>query len=348
MSNLSSIIREGCDLETINQTRKLNHKYDYKNGVDLIAMESAEALRDIFETAFYIPNTCEINAALEGASCVEESSQIAIMEAAYTSAYNKIKKYYIDTKEKVIDLLKNIKGILLSSIEDDKKFIETYKHTLKTVNFFNARDFKYEMHEYTNLEPKNTFQKYVIEYCIKFRGCYVMYNTKFGNNESTGIDIYRELESMYNSFTSKNGSVIFTGVVKNGDIGDITYAYFRNGATSENDKKPVPVSRNINKFMNAFGDAKVFLRSYDTEIRDVERCYTDMITWMDSFKLEDAPSSKHLNDAISVLSKISSYIGKMQTITNRSMIDRCTAYIERGLEYRRALTKACIYINEKK
>ena len=87
MSNLASMIMEGTGFGRA----RLTHSYDHENGAGLIAMESAEALRDIFEAEFYIPNTCTIQATLEGASCVAESSQAAIMEASIKGAFEKIK-----------------------------------------------------------------------------------------------------------------------------------------------------------------------------------------------------------------------------------------------------------------
>ena len=50
MSNLATMIMEGS--MGIGSKVELAHSYDHENGAGLIAMESAEALKDIFEAEF--------------------------------------------------------------------------------------------------------------------------------------------------------------------------------------------------------------------------------------------------------------------------------------------------------
>ena len=84
MSNLATMVMEGASLGY--GSAKLDHSYDHENGAGLIAMECAEALHSIFEAEFYVPNTCTIQAAVKGATSVEESTQASVMEASIKGA----------------------------------------------------------------------------------------------------------------------------------------------------------------------------------------------------------------------------------------------------------------------
>ena len=115
MANLATMIMEGT---AILGNTKLAHKYDHIDGPALIAMESAQALRDIFEVGFYENNACTLKAVAEGYTDFDSSPYAATMEGIIADAFQKVKDFLIKLKDKVIaffhSMVRYLSGIFMS------------------------------------------------------------------------------------------------------------------------------------------------------------------------------------------------------------------------------------------
>lgn len=365
MALMSEMIMEGTSYGG-----KLDRSYDHENGAGLIAMESAEALRDIFEASFYSPETCAIQAALEGASCVEESTQAAIMEAALNSAFEKIKQFFINLKDKVKEFLHNIKRYLTGIFGNDEKWVKTYEKELKAIPSASLKDYKVKMYDYNimavldkaGLDDKSTKLTDAIKKVIDtYKG-----NTK---GKADGGDFSDELndiaEKEYLSFIKD-----LTGKSIDADELDKSlWSMMRNGAESESDKEDVVVSSNMNTFIEALKKSTKDISAYDNMISKTESIYQKAIKfvnetqkqWENAKEVGGTGINKnnvtvdgHTTGAggrqymIEGLRKHASTLSKMQTADNKKNNAAKSALVERNSAYKAALTGAFAYARKHK
>lgn len=280
MANLASIIMEGATFGSGIST-KLSHSYDHENGATLIAMESAEALRDIFETTFYVPNTCEIAAALEGASCVEESSQAVIMENAFKSAFAKIKDFFVKLKEKVIALLHSIMRYLDGVFKSDQDWVKKYKEDLKNLKSSDLKDYEVKMYKYTNLEHETSVQEDMNEYLDNtIGGINDLIDGLKDTTEEQDSDDYDEVaDEMYSEFVKK---LLGADPDDNDDIDEKIFGRYRDGATGESDKDTISVASNKDSWVSALEKSNKELSAYDKEINAAKKGFEKVIKYIDS------------------------------------------------------------------
>ena len=280
MANLASIIMEGATFGSGIST-KLSHSYDHENGATLIAMESAEALRDIFETTFYVPNTCEIAATLEGASCVEESSQMVIMENAFKSAFAKVKEFLVKLKNKVIELLHSIKRYLDGIFKSDQDWVKKYKEDLRSLKSGDLKDYEVKMYKYTNLEHTADLQGKMDGFMDDIIGLINngIENMKNDTKEEDTDDIDEEISEMYKSYVK---SALNADPDDDDDIDEKIFGRYRDGATGESDKDTVSVAGNMSTFISALEKSNKELSAYDKEISSTNKAYEKTIKYIDN------------------------------------------------------------------
>lgn len=382
MSNLATMIMEGSNYGF--GRANLTHSYGHEDGAGLIAMESAEALRDIFEAEFYVPNTCTIAAALEGASCVEESSQAAIMEASVKGVFQKIKDFFIKLKEKVKDLLHNIIRYLKSIFMSDAKWVEQYKDELKALKSADLKGYEVKMYKYTIEEAmsKDAFATKATQLLDEAKqeiNKQYKKNLGFGaTNDEVDSDTIDEMyDKLYLEF-------IETELGKKVDSDEVQkelWSKFRNGADGESDKDDVAVGSNINKFIETITKLPKMLDAYNTAITKNDKIYKDAIKLVDdvekkvsdakldtkngqdqeahSFKRNDegegiGPTSQvygtqnQINNLTSTLRRYSSCLSKMQTFKNSEFNAAKAAITERSGAYKKALVGAFGYARKNK
>ena len=346
MALMSSMIMEGASYGG-----KLERSYDHENGAGVIAMESAEALRDIFEVSFYSPETCTIQAALEGASCVEESTQAAIMEAAFSSAFEKIKQFFINLKDKVKEFLHNIKRYLTGIFSNDEKWVKTYEKELKALSSADLKDYKIKMYDYdimaaldkSGLEAKATKLTEEVEKTMDtYRA-----NTKGKKEDADFSDDLNDLaESQY--------------LVSHGK-----------GADSESDKDDVVVAPKIGTFIETLKKSTKDISAYDSMISKTDSIYQKAIKLVNDTQkkyenakevggdgigarnIKDPKTSKFMGPGgrqymIEGLRKYSSTLSKMQTADNKKNNAAKSALVERNAAYKSALTGAFAYARKHK
>lgn len=376
MSNLATMIMEGS--MGIGSKVELAHSYDHENGAGLIAMESAEALRGIFESEFYVPNTCTIAAALEGASCVEESSQAAIMEASIKGAFEKIKQFFIKLKEKVKDFLHNIKRYLTGIFGNDEKWVKNYEKELTALSDKDLKDYEVKMYKYSILEAisKADIEKFAeTTKAVAQKNISAAYSDSVGNKEIDESEVDDAMKAGYETFLKEVlGDSDPDSVQKN------AWSLMRSGATSEKDKESVKVGKSqISTYITALKSGSKDLSAYDTMITKVNKAYDNAIKFVNDCekKVNDASEdkngvknmdrssvglsakdssgsttvnmgSKTAASFAMILRKYSSMLSKIQGAHNTVNTAAKSAMQERNSAYKKALTGAFAYARKNK
>ena len=368
MANLASMVMEGATYGG-----KLDRHYDHENGAGLIAMESAEALRDIFEASFYTTNTCEIQAALEGASCIEESTQAEIMEAALNSAFDKIKQFFINLKDKVKEFLHNIKRYLTGIFGNDEKWVKTYEKELKALSGSDLKDYKVKMYTYTitdkltkaQLADKaSTLADDVEKHMAKMASVDAK-GKKEGDDWSEQLD--DAAEKQYLDFIKD----LVGKSIDEDELDKELWSAMRNGADGETDKDDVVVSGKISSFIETLKNSSKDVSAYDTMISKTDSMYQKAIklvndaekkysyakenggNGIDQHNIQDPLTKKFKSQGgkqymIDALRKYSSTLSKMQTAENKKNNAAKSALTERNSAYKSALMGAFSYARKNK
>ena len=366
MSNLATMIMEGSGLGT---SAKLTHSYDHEGGAGLIAMESAEALRDIFEAEFYVPNTCTIAAALEGASCVEESSQAAIMEASVKGAFAKIKDFFIKLKEKVKDFLHNIKRYLTGIFGNDVKWVTNYEKELTSLSNNDLKDYKVKMYDYSIIQvlDKAGIESKADSLLAAARHKIKVLETQTKGAESEADDLEDAFKDEFETYLKDE--------LKDSDPDSIqknAWSKMRNWAKSESDKDDVKVGTSeISKYIKEIKDGPKIVDKYDKMISGVDKSYNKAIKFVnecekevnnakiakgsDNVKVVPGSaigantegnfymSSDKASSYTACLRKYAQYLSKLQSVDNTINTAAKSALQERNKAYKKALTGAFGY-----
>jgi len=362
------MIMEGANFGSV----KLDHHYDHENGAGLIAMESAEALRDIFESVFYVPNTCEIKAALEGVS-VEESSQASVMEASLKGAFEKIKQFFINLKEKVKEFLHNIKRFLTGMFGNDEKWVKTYEKELKALSNNDLKGYKVNMYNYRDgigdLISKADIQEAVDNVISSIETII----TDIKSSNAKGL----KAEDIDDDKLAEEGNKFYRDFVSSlvGEKIDVDemdkkfWSVFRNGADDESDMDAVEVSSIKDKAINALKEASKVLSSYDSMISKCDSAYNKAIKMVNNaekqynnleangagtYRRPDGDNKgQMMNEGnkqliTKSLHVASSTISKIQAAHNKYNNAAKSALIERNAAYKKALTGAFGYARKNK
>ena len=305
MTNLATMIMEGSNLGGFKA--QLTHSYDHVDGAALIAMESAEALRDIFEAEFYVPNTCTIKATLEGASCVEESSQAAIMEASVKGVFGKIKDFFIKLKNKVLDFLHQIKRYLTGIFGNDEKWVKTYEKELRALDKKALGDYEIKMYNYT-IDPamsKGDLTAKADKLLSETQDA-VKHMIQVGLDDDSGDD-WDDDDELKEEFDDEYRDFLEDTVGKKVDEDEVDkaiWSMFRDGADDSSDMDDVKVLPNMQKFIDAVKGSRKDIDAFNTQISKVGKMYDKCIRFIDDTtkkvdKLEDgADMSKFFEAAL--------------------------------------------------
>lgn len=360
MSNIAQLIMEGATIGA-SVTRENLSKYGHENGATLIAMESAEALQQIFEAEFYVPNTCSITAALEGATSVEESTQAEVMEASIKDAFTKIKEFFIELKDKVVAFLHNIKRYLLGIFGNDVKWVNTYEKELKAIKSENLKDYEIKMYNYIDLEKEvstaiddveriagdaeSTTRAYITEFNKMGVGM------KGSSDEEMMDTVEKCKETLDSKIPEALGALIGKSKVDIDEYDKELWSYFRSGAESDADMDDVKVSGNITKFIDTIKNSEKNLSNWDKAATKADKTYKKMIKLVDdAAKKADGASdlgknggTKYTAKVAEILRHYSSYVSKIQGYENKFYSAGKSAMVERNAAYKRALTGAFSY-----
>lgn len=368
MSNLATMVMEGA---TFGIGGKLQRHYDHENGAGLIAMECAEALRDIFEAQFYTVNTCEIQAALEGASCVEESSQAAIMEGAIADAFEKIKQFFIGLKDKVKEFLHNIKRYLTGIFGNDKKWVDTYEKELKALNSADLKEYKVKMYKYVDLEKALDANKDLASVALAKTSEVDAAITAIKRNSKTESNSEDKVKEDYeNDYLSRIRDLSGDTSIDADEYDKALWKKMRGGADDESDKEEIGVASMMNNMIEALKKSISTVNAYDKMISDNDKLYNAAIKQVDKSRKElenlkpdengnrqetnaIGGNSYKYNDgrhqrAVAALRLYSSFLSRMQGAQNKYNNAAKSALVERNSAYKAALMGAFSYARKHK
>jgi hypothetical protein len=346
------MIMEGTSIGT----GHLQRHYDHENGAGLIAMESAEALRDIFEATFYTPNTCTIAAAMEGYSSVEESAtHSAIMEAAVNSAFEKIRQFFINLKDKVKEFIHNIKRYLSGIFSNDEKWVKTYEKDLKAINSADLKDYKVKMYDYSQIIPALTKTQ------LAEKATSLTKDTDDAIKDIRTASLKRRNDAVDEDALNDKAKEDYLGFIKDlvgksideDELAKALWSKMRGGADDEKDKEDLPVASNINMMIDTLKKSSSELSAYDTAISKTESMYTAAVKLVDnasnSLKVNDKTGNAGaVAQASAALRVFSSTLSKMQTAQNSAYQAAKSALSERNHAYKSALTGAFAYARKHK
>lgn len=377
MSNLASMIMEGAGYIG---SGSLKRHYDHENGCGLIAMESAEALRDIFEAEFYIPNSNTIRATLEGTSYDAYSS---IMEAKEGSVFQKIKDFFIKLKNKVMDFFHSVKRYLLGVFGDDVKWVNNYEKELRAIRSEQLKDYTFKMYNYKNLdnELKRTesiatlMENLVEKTKSNINRVASTVNKEIEINEDTIKEIYdKEFEKEVKS------------ILPDGDVDDIpksVWSHLRDGANDESNKEEFDIGTSqISTYIASIKNGPKTVNQLDKLLGSIKKAYDKAIKLIDdaekdvsSAKISDGGygeinrksvgeddyisedpatktkitlsttnySKKWLTEYAKQLRGMSAHYSNLQSLNNTLVTGIKTAYTERNSAYKKALVGAFGY-----
>lgn len=372
MSNLATMIMEGSGM---GYSAKLDHSYGVDDGAGLIAMESAEALKDIFEAEFYVPNTCTIAAALEGVS-VEESSQASVMEASIKGAFAKIKEFFIKLKEKVKDFLHNIKRYLLGIFGSDEKWVTKYEKDIMAISAADLKGYKVKMYNY----HKDLDGEYKVADIDAFMkdvkdGMNAMYQASFkkgvtDRSEYSDEEVEDKCKASYEKWLA---DLVGKSSIDPEEIDKEIWSMLRSGADNESDKEDVEVAGKRKEFIDAVKNSKKAVSKIDSTISKIDSTYKKVIKFIDdtekevskiddkaesiSNKLVGQDGSDNENNMINAtvrnsyakcLRCLSKYTSKEQNVMNKFVSAHKAALVERNKAYKSALTGIFAYARKNK
>lgn len=265
MANLATMIMEGT---AIYGSSKLKHKYDHVDGPALIAMESAEALRDIFETAFYENNACSIRAVAEGYTDFDSSPYAAMMEGIIADAFQKVKDFLIKLKDKIIAFFHSMVRYLSGIFMDGKKWVTKYEKELNAIRS-NLKDYEVSIYDYrkdldSSPDKITTGYTEVDDGASKLQSKYDSKTTKMGSDGKKERDD-DAADKEYEEFVKKLLDGRSFSV--DDDLAKECWSYFRNGADNDGDKEKKEVT-------SFFGDAIKALKDSDKTISKLNKAIT--------------------------------------------------------------------------
>ena len=362
MSNLASMVLEGAGMTRLSSS--LTSHYDHENGAGLIAMESAEALHEIFEAEFYVPNTCTIQAAMEGVS-VEESTQASVMEASIKGAFEKIKQFFINLKDKVKEFLHNIKRYLTGIFGNDEKWVKEYEKEVKAIDAKSLKDYKIKMYTYTvdDALTKDELSKKLEDGVNTVEGkiADIKDISKGVNEQEVDADTIREdYDKEYLAFIKD----LCGKSIDADELDKALWSKMRNGADNDGDMDDVEVASNRDKFIAALKESKKVLAAYDTMISKTDSNYNKAIKVINDAEKKfnnlksDDNGVKEENGAkfgtgaqanvTTMLHAMSSFYSKMQNADNKKNNAAKAAVVERNAAYKKALVGCFAYARKNK
>lgn len=213
-------------------------KYTHDMGATRIAMESVEELHEIFIESFYNVEQAELAAATEGVDLVGSDYEV-VAEGAIGNAFTKIKDFLKKLWDKVKAWFHQVKRFLDSLFMSGKDFVKKYKKDIEIANR-TLKDFSFTMYEYEDDKIDKVSKDVDID----------AMSTEIYNKSLT-LSINKSVEDMKKAVDEDQLAKDFADEVLNGskvkvngkeDLGDAFFAFFRNGATSKEDKEDIDIT----------------------------------------------------------------------------------------------------------
>lgn len=280
----------------------------------------------------------------------------AVTEGMVKNAYQKIKEFFSKLWGKIKAFFASVVRYFDGLFKSSQDFAKKYEQQLKKLDL---HGFKYKMHKYTNLDGLKlevADRKEVIESLFGV--------LKSVNGSEKGLeklrDIIEELrENKEKMVADLRGQFIKKGPLTQDEFAEALYAYFRNGATSDDDMEEQPVE--IEKIIAVLKDTKAkkevedFAKKNDEEFSKILKDINEIERKLATAKEKDGRYTvKHSDNEARVPSKASSLVLELLRLSASSVSTQKdiemqffrawrTAYAERDAVYKRVCLAAFRY-----
>lgn len=330
--------------------------YGHEYGARVIAMETVEALHDVFLESFYGCEQADILAIKEGIA-LEGSQYEAIVEGLSVEAVDKIKNILMKLREKVKAFFDYIIRGIDKMTMDTSDFFK--KHDAEFQRLRGLKDFKFRMYNYNDAAFTSVLDQQItiaganansaLSATKEFLSNVSNVDGEGINNDSAtgqGIDTIMATmkqtttdEFIYSAMSNKNAT-------DSKSFRQYAFGIFRNGAKSSDDKKDMQISDVYAKI----AVVKNFNAENVKKIRQkMESIYNDAIGTIDTArvnvgKMEGANASK----VAEVCRLVSTSLSKLQNAQNVIVSEWSRAVKERDSAYKQMAMKAMAYVRKVK
>lgn len=322
-------------------------KYTHDMGATRIAMESVEELHEIFIESFYNVEQAELAAATEGVELIGSEYEV-VAEGAIKDAFTKIKEFLKKLWDKVKAWFHQVKRFFDSLLLNGKEFVKRYKKDIETADK-TLKDFSYTMYDYNDAAIDDIDK----DIDVDAGGVAIFAAMGDAVNKAGDLEAFKKYidednlakELAKDSLKGSKGPKV-TG---SDDFDEAFFAFYRNGATSKEDKEEIDIS-DLGHYASILTNAKSLsaLDSMSTKIDktykralkladELEKEMKDLKKLIDDDKNSDDQTKKDASDAVKIAQTMSTGISRQQSLTNRVMNIWKTAYKERDTVYKQLI-----------
>lgn len=330
--------------------------YGHEYGARIIAMETAEALHDVFLESFYGCEQADILAIKEGVA-LEGSQYEAIVEGLSVEAIDKIKGILMKLREKVKAFFDYIIRTIDKMTMDTSDFFK--KHDAEFQQLKGLKDFKFRMYNYNDAAFESALEQEVsiasanAESALSATKEFLSNVTSvdgegINNDAGTGQGI----ETVMNTMKQAASDEFIYGVMSNNKAKDsktfreYAFGIFRNGAKSPDDKKDMQISDVYAKI----AVVKNFNAENVKKVRQkMDSIYADAIGAIDTARVNVGKmQGANVSGVAEVCRLVSTSLSKMQNAQNAFVTEWSKAVKERDTAYKQMAMKAMSYVRKVK
>lgn len=320
-------------------------KYSHDTGATRIAMESVEELHEIFIESFYNVEQAELAAATEGVDLVGSDYEV-VAEGAIGNAFTKIKEFLNKLWGKIKAWFHNVKRYLDSLFMSGREFVKKYKKDIETADK-TLKDFSFTMYRYDDAKIDAVSK----DLDIDAEGAKIFNNQIVKAVQDTGsLEAYKKateedvLAKEFAKSTLKGGKITVNG---REDLADASFAYFRNGATSKEDKEEIDVT-DLAHYASILEQSKA-LKEIDSMATKTDKFYKTALKKVDEREKgykddkkgyednKDDMGARYAQNQIKVCQQMSTAIARIQSMHNSHMTIWKTAIKERDTVYKQLI-----------
>lgn len=248
-------------------------KYSVDDAALIMTMECAELLNDAFMEGFYEVNDIEIEAAMEGYSSVQESSEkLASIKEKMGNARHKIAEAFRNMGKAIRAFFSNIVTKLKERMLKSNKFFNSLPGEVKVV--------RYMGHKFTHLEDiKAILNRIVPEEVLGSIDGYrdIVSNAKKDEDPAPKFkeEAQKKIDELKKEF----------GLDKEGSASSVLYSYFRNGAKwTPGASGTEPVTMSVSDMQKIIKAGSKIASDFDTISKGIESDYKGYADKCESLK----------------------------------------------------------------
>lgn len=278
-------------------------KYSHDMGATRIAMESVEELHEIFIESFYNVEQAELAAATEGVDLIGSEYEV-VAEGAIGNAFTKIKDFLKKLWDKVKAWFHNVKRYLDSLFMSGKDFVKRYKKDIDNADR-TLKDFSFTMYKYDDAKLDNVSKDFDVDGMTEN-----IIQGMLGLAAKGNKDIFWEAgkwqefeDNAKKAIDEDNLAVLFAKQVMPGskvkvtskeDLSEASFAYFRDGATSKEDKEDIDIT-DLGHYAGILENSKA-LKEIDSMTTKVDKAYKNAIKEVDNIEKNAREEIKDMTD----------------------------------------------------